>query len=232
MGGKLVLNFSQHFDHNIWKIHAFPESPYLILEIRDQEKLQVSFTVMDLKSSALITQGLTLKESWWVSVAHANEDQVVFYTFDADDNPKPKSYFLMEVEKPQEVVKQEDFDLSLFINQATEQNIDIQNPFHYPEGSKYFQTVAQFIGHHFSHEIKRGVDYFEKGDQIFISYFVNQENTLANFLLVMNKDKQVLLNEKLGEYNQGFADNTFFIIDNKLIFVKGVSDFFIYDLSL
>jgi len=232
MGGKPQLNFSQHFDHNIWKIHAFAETPYLILEIRDQEKLQVSFTVVDLFNNQLVAEGITLDESWWVSVAHAIENQVIFYTFDADENPKPKSFFLMKVGNPHEIVEQKEFDLPKFINQSTTQNIDIQIPFHYSEGTEYFQTVAEFIDEHFLLEIKRGVDYFEKGDRIFISYFVNQENTMANFLLVIDKDKQVLLNEKLGEYNQGFADNTFFIIDNKLIFVKGVFDFFIYDLSL
>lgn len=230
MAAALDLIFSYQFKHNIWKIHAFEESPLLVLEIRDQDEMQVYFYVLD-DSGKIITKNITLEESWWVSVAQIIDREVIFYTFDADNNPEIKEFIIYDLNNGQVNTRDKNFILSDYLKSSGKsQNNYVDIPFHYPGGSDYFNTVSTFIKDKFNDISVRGIDYSEKGDLIFISYFKESGSYLLNRLVALDKEQELVLDEKLGEFEKGITDNTFFFFNNKLIFVKGVSEFFIYQL--
>lgn len=226
MARKLDLIFSKRFKYNIWKIHAFKESSLLVLEIRNQEVLQVSFFVIE--ELGRISDEIILDESWWISVAQLVDQKIIFYTFDADNNPEVKGYITYDLRT--EKIAQEDKGFSLQEDLISNQNNTLEIPFHYPAGSDYFNTVSGFIKSKFDDNCVKGVDYFEKEGLIFMSYFKEEGKHLINRLLVINSSQEIMLNEKLGDFDKGITDNTFFLFNNKLIFVKGVSEIFIYQL--
>jgi len=227
MARKPVLNFSHSFSNNIWKIHAFEGVSYLVLEIRNQDGLQVSFAVIDLKESKIFLDNIVLEESWWISVADLTDKQVVFYTFDADKNPEVKEYLGYDINDKEVLWKSKNLPEST----SHDKNNSLEIPFYYQPGTDYFKTVEAFIQGYFKESVVKAVNYLERDNEVLISYFSEAKGKLVNKLLVMDKEGDVLLTENLGVFDNGISDNTFFIINNTLIFVKGVTDFFMYDLN-
>lgn len=230
MAGKPGLNFSHQFSHNIWKIHAHRESSVLLLEIRNQDELKVSFTAIDI-SGKILADNIMFEESWWISVAQIIGRDVIFYTFDADGNPEVKDYIAYDLDKGEISWQKQDFSLANYIKPGEiNENNKINIPFHYPEDTAYFNTVQRFIKFKLNDEARKGADYLEHDDLILLSYFKEVDKSMVNRLIVINKDQKIVMDEKLGEFNKGITDNTFFLFNNKLIFVKGISEFFIYQL--
>ncbi len=230
MARKPPLKFSYETKQNIWKIHAFPESKYLILELRDQETLQVTFDILTLAGEVVVQQ-IRFEEDWWISVEQIINNEAIFYTFDSAGNPEVKSLIAFDISKSKTKWTKEPFDLAAYLNEnGGDKNINVSNPFHYSQGSEYFKTVENFIKQFLNVHITRGVDYMEYKSNVLISYFIESEEKLVNKLLVINENKEVLLHEELGIFDNGISDNNFFIINNTLIFVKAFREFFMYDI--
>ena len=230
MARKPNLKFSFTYNQNIWKIHAFPASAYIVLELRDQEKLKVTFDILTIDGKVLV-KGLSFKEDWWISIAQMIGEEMIFYTFDGEGNPETKALIAYDVKSEQILWEKEPFDLANYVNEKVKLgNISVNNPFHYGQGSDHFSTVEGFLKGFLNVHIVKAVDYLEYHSNILISYFIEGNGKLVNKLLVLNDNKEVLLHENLGVFSNGISDNTFFIIDNTLIFVKGFREFFMYDL--
>jgi hypothetical protein len=74
-----------------------------------------------------------------------------------------------------------------------------------------------------------GIDYLEHDNLIFISCYIQQDG-LANFLIVLSAQGDVLLHEKTGEALKGIGMDTFFVLEGSLIFVKNKRELFRYKL--
>ncbi|MDX1627782.1 MAG: DUF4905 domain-containing protein [Fulvivirga sp.] len=227
MQRRLRSNFSHQFESNIWKIHAFEASNYIIIEIRDQEKLQVEFAVINMEDDVL-EKTIALDEPWWASVDRVAGDMIIFFTFDEEDIAEPRHFLGYSIKDAKPLWERDVIPTAAEISQ---QNNSIVLPFLYHEGSEYFDTVDHFINTYFKRKITRACNYLEWGNHIIISYFYEKEGIISNRLIVTDQEANVLLDENLGDFKEGITDNTFFIFNNKLIFVKGVTDFFIYDLK-
>lgn len=108
----------------------------------------------------------------------------------------------------------------------------LEKPFHYREGNEYFNTVSRFLAANANINIVKGVDYYENDHFMVMSYYyTNKNNNLANDLLVVDHNGEFLMNDQLGNDLKGISDDTFFIYNNKLIFVKGNTDFLVYQLA-
>lgn len=230
MARKPHLKFSYQSKNNIWKIHAFPSSEFLVLELRDQSTLKVTFDVLTLEGK-VHKHDITFDEDWWISVVYMYEKEVIFYTFDGAGNPEVKSLLGYDLNNDSTVWEKEPFDIQKYAEQKdATKNISVINPFHYMQGADHFNTVADFFKDFLNIHIVKAVDYLEHDSNILVSYFIEEHDKLANKLLIINEKKEILLHEKLGNFDNGISDNTFFIIDNTLIFVKGFRDFFMYDI--
>lgn len=112
-----------------------------------------------------------------------------------------------------------------------QQNKLVVKPFHYREGSDYFDTVGNFTRTVAGKEAVRGADYYENDRVMIMSvYFVNQNNKLNNHLFVVDHQGDLLMDTQLQKDSDGISTDTFFIYHNKLIFVAHTRDFFIYQL--
>jgi len=98
-----------------------------------------------------------------------------------------------------------------------------QNPLHYVEGTAAFESVAKFLKLKFKIKIFGACDYLEHQGGIVISYFQNDDNDKINRLIVLDKNLEMLDSLVLDPTHKGLASDTFFIVDEALIFVKNRS---------
>jgi len=93
-------------------------------------------------------------------------------------------------------------------------------PFHYTEESPYFQTVKQFLAEYANLHLVGACDYLEYNGLILISAHKKLEQNLSNTLCVFDDQGHMLLKEELAEQSKGLASDTFYIVNEQLIFVK------------
>ncbi|UII32636.1 DUF4905 domain-containing protein [Fulvivirga ulvae] len=266
--GKLNLNFSYSFNGKIWNIISHQEKELLLLEVREDDKFQVHYNLLDADSGQFIAERLTFEESWWIGASSLLSDVILFYTFPDQENPDVKNVFaydfnhkkilwkkeqqniieavgdcvwLMDTGNDKiscfnirtgEVLKNSNSNDVLNNDPGRTENKMLEKPFNYREGSEYFNTVSQFLTAGANLHIVRSVDYYEDDQMIVMSYYYpNKNNKLANDLLVVDHEGDHLLQVRLGDDLDGISDDTFFIYNNKLIFVKDNVDFLIYQLN-
>jgi hypothetical protein len=92
-------------------------------------------------------------------------------------------------------------------------------PVQYLEGTEYFNTVKNFLQQRLNLLPVISLEYLEYESLIFISYYQG-EIDLANYLLVLSGEGDVLLKEKIDEQRKGIGLDTFFILAGCVFFVK------------
>ena len=93
-------------------------------------------------------------------------------------------------------------------------------PFHYTEENPYFQTVKQFLAEFADLKLVGACDYLEYNGLILISAHEKLEQNLSNTLYVFDETGNLVLKETLAEQSKGLASDTFYIVNEQLIFVK------------
>ena len=92
---QLKLHFSKSFEADVWDQNL--SSGRLLLSLRDTERMEASFSLLDLKTGTFEFEGLTFEENWWVSVYHFFEETVVFQVFEDTQDIESKSYFALDL---------------------------------------------------------------------------------------------------------------------------------------
>lgn len=95
MPGKLRLHFSKAFNGDVWEQSLWEN--FLLVTERDQEGMQVSFSLIDLKTGGAVFEGLSFEESWWIGAYHFFAEVVVFQVFEDSQNIEARSYFAFDV---------------------------------------------------------------------------------------------------------------------------------------
>ncbi|MTI39361.1 DUF4905 domain-containing protein, partial [Fulvivirga lutimaris] len=92
----LTLNFSHTFNGKIWNVLANEGGSKMVLEIRNDEKMTLSFFIYDFIQNKVQGQ-IALEEKWWASIACISNEVVVFKNYDNDANAKVLSYEAYEL---------------------------------------------------------------------------------------------------------------------------------------
>ncbi|MBL3656213.1 DUF4905 domain-containing protein [Fulvivirga sediminis] len=247
------------FKGKVWNIISSSEQS-LLIEVRYPDQFLVEYSLLDINRGDFIFEGLSFEENWWISAAHIYNDNALFYTYGGKDNPDYKDFFSYSVSAEKviwtkedvrllkavdEVLlfemkgKEEQLALSLVsgneVSQIVEdeyRNKSIIQPFYYQQNSEHFETVHKFIRKKWQIEAEKGVHYFENENFVIISYYYAENKGLTNNLVVMDRRGNPLMQEVIGKDLPGIADDTFFIHDDNLIFVKESSELFIYQLLM
>ncbi|UII27275.1 DUF4905 domain-containing protein [Fulvivirga maritima] len=256
---KLNLNFSYLFEGKVWNIISSSDQS-LLIEVRHPDQFVVEYSLLDLNKEAFVFEGLRFEENWWISAAHIHNDNALFYTYGGKDNPDYKDFFSYSISAEKVIWTQEDVRLLKAVNdrllfeikgkeeQLTlglvsgnevgsivddeHRNKSIVQPFYYQQNTKHFETVHKFIQKKWQIESEKGVHYFENETFVIISYYYAENKGLTNNLVVMDRQGNLLLQEVIGKDLPGIADDTFFIYDDQLIFVKENSELFVYQLLM
>lgn len=104
------------------------------------------------------------------------------------------------------------------------------HPVHYTQENKYFSSIVSFIKQKLGVAPQKAVDYAEFQHLIIISYYIYDHKNLSNYLLVVNKEGELLLHEMLAAQLPGIGLDTFFIIHQYLIVVKDKKELLAYEL--
>lgn len=203
------------FEGIIWQMLTNPAADLLIVELRDEAKHQVSFAAIDLRSDKILWKDVTFAERWWIAAAATDGNMLVLQTYLDHENPQHKSYFAIDVHTLKVVWESDTFQVL-----KDEKNKNLHHPFHYPETNTYFDTVKQFMLQYTNTEPIQGCEYLEYKNLIFIAYYLREGGALANYLLVVDTEGQLHLQERLDQNLQQIGLGTFFIAKDKLILIK------------
>lgn len=99
MSTNLSANFSFCFDGKIWNMLLDSQSGTLILEIREEDKHQVSFTAIDLNSGEVLWDGLQFEDNWWVGMTLLTQGILILRTFADNADPEPKGLIAFDILK-------------------------------------------------------------------------------------------------------------------------------------
>jgi hypothetical protein len=223
----------------------------LFLEIRKEEPRLVTFSALDLADERLLWHDISFDEKWWVTLSDVAENILLFTVFTDTNNPDRKSVLAYDYERSTIQWWRNNFSLSavtantvtgtdtlvsrvvtidLLSGQDVKEqpvlpmvrNFSVLKPLHYYQDAPHFETVQSFLRSKCGISAVSLIEYLEYGSRIVMSFYV-EEPDLANFLIVLNDDGEILFKEKIGEHLQGLGVDTFFIFSGYLIFVKNKS---------
>jgi len=103
-------------------------------------------------------------------------------------------------------------------------------PQFYSPDHAYFDMVRTFCKQKLNIEIVQGCDYLEFKEGLIISYYCKSEQFLKNELVIINSGFEIVFREELGDQLDGISEDTFFILYNKLFFIKERKQLFSYEL--
>jgi Domain of unknown function (DUF4905) len=249
---------TQKFEHQlsgkIWNT-AFGEN-IAVLEIRDENTRQVSFTAIDLVNGQILWKNLRPEVSWWLALVGVFGEYLVLHKYSSQQKPEPLGLLVLNLRNGETVQKIDKWiffscvENILTVYQLDENNMpgyqeimleklseDLfktklsQNPSptHYPEDSPYFSTIFNFLYRLLNIEAQKGVDYFEIGNKIIISYYIYRDKLFQNYLLVITHDRQILLNDLIAT-TEGIGIDTFTLQSDTLLYVKNENYFIGYEL--
>jgi hypothetical protein len=93
-------------------------------------------------------------------------------------------------------------------------------PFHYSEENPHFQKVKYFLKSFADVEIVGACNYLEHNEFILISAHQKMEQNLKSTLWLFDSSGELIFEEMLSLSCKGLASDTFYIVNDRLIFVK------------
>lgn len=250
----MLKKFEHKFEGKIWNT-AFGENR-AVLEIRDENTRQVSFSALDLQSGEILWQDLRPEKSWWLALVGVFGDYLMLHKYSSQQKPEPKGLLILNVQTSEIIQKIDDWiffncqSTILTVYQLDENNLPVyqeiileklsknsfkaklpQNlsPTHYPEDSPHFPAIFNFLYRLIGIEAQKGIDYLEIDNKIVISYYIYSNKLFQNYLLVITHDRQILLNDLIAT-TEGIGIDTFTLQSDTLLYVKNENYFVGYEL--
>lgn len=113
---------------------------------------------------------------------------------------------------------------------ANERNKITLLPLHYHAKHAYFDIISAFIKQKTGNTAIEAADYLEFKDLVILSYYIYGENKLENRILVCNTEGVTLLDDSLALNLSGIGLDTFFLLENQLIFIKNKNELCSYEI--
>lgn len=84
------------FPNPVWKMLFQTDGSALSLEIRNQETLEATFSILDPVRKKLLLTDLAFEDSWWTNIFSFIGEYLVFYTYSDTQNPEEKNFFVVK----------------------------------------------------------------------------------------------------------------------------------------
>jgi hypothetical protein len=255
-----VTIFSHSFPGIVWNTLAVEAENLLFIEVRDDVNFTVRFSVLDYAQPAFRWKDISLPENWWLSMTAASSEVLLLTRYLNKGNPDRKSLIAVDVTTHTIRWEVEDFSFFNLCtthvvgyntkDEFVEATIDLatgkltnqprqaverqsagerERPVFYAEGTPHFETIKKFVAATDFYIIK-GVEYLELANWIVMSIYIDEADSLANYLLVFNRTGELVLKVKLGEKLVGLGADTFFILSGCLFLVKNKTELVAYRL--
>jgi hypothetical protein len=113
---------------------------------------------------------------------------------------------------------------------ANERNKIPRFPLHYPAKHAYFDIISDFVKQKTGLHAIEAADYLEYKDLVILSYYIYGDNKLENRLLISDTNSTIIFEDILALSLNGIGLDTFFVLENQLIFIKNKNELFSYEL--
>ncbi len=227
----LKENLSFETNSPIWGIKY--NSPYLALEVRNQEEETVEYVILN--ESLEIINSIIPQEDWLINIEALTNNELLLTTFEEGESPLKKDILFYNIETGNEeliqnssLVEVNTNELSILDHKTQEvsqwvisnkQDKDVTYPAHYPQESEHLQTVASFLKNVASKDHVVSTDYLETKNNIIISYFCLENEILNSYLLITDLEGAPIHQFTTGEKLNGIAFDTFFLVENRLYYI-------------
>jgi len=218
------LNFiSENFTGKIWNIELSSMGELLALEIRDEKAKKVSFSIFHFQSKKWLWHNVEFEETWWLNLQAIDEENIYLNYFSNEKNPEGKKIVVVDIKGKQVINELEKHEL-------VKDKSSLMLPYHYQKGSDNFMDVAQFLAQQYSLDIVKSLDYLQTTSVIVISYYLYIEDSLANFLLILDENGREIEHIQLGSDLEKVGMHTFFVTNHFLVTIKDKTELKIYTL--
>jgi hypothetical protein len=254
----MELNFAQAFDGTIWKTVVDVVQQTLFVEVRNTTSKSVAFACVDLAEGKWRWKDLKMDEPWWVTLAAASKNVLLFTTYNDVNNPDKKSLVAFDVIHQKILWWRNDFAMSTvageivtgvdtkFVSHEIALNIldgkEIARDAVVFGAEQNFSVIRPFQYHEGSGHFETVRSFLQSKVNILPVVTVEymefrsliaisafvRQEDLANYLFVFNSEGKLLLKETLGEHLKGIALDTFFVLPGFLIFVKNKRELICY----
>ena len=75
----------------------YQQGGFLLISTRNDEKLEVAYSLLDLNTTTFLWSDIVFEESWWIGVTHFYKEMIVFHTFEDSQNFQKKSIFGFDI---------------------------------------------------------------------------------------------------------------------------------------
>ncbi|MCE7039807.1 DUF4905 domain-containing protein [Dyadobacter sp. CY312] len=111
------------------------------------------------------------------------------------------------------------------IGEPQAEEIILREPIRYKEGNKYFEQLASFITDVTGGKQPMAIDYLEKRPYMMFSYYIYEQEKIAEYLLIITDKKEFILHEKLSEGRDGTGQSTMLLRGDNLVFLRNNNEF-------
>jgi hypothetical protein len=256
VAGKIEELFSFDFEDLIWETSLDKDTGLLLIQTRSEEKHETQFSVVNLSTGDWMIRNRRFDESWWIGISTLVGERALLHVYDDDQNPEQKSLLLWDIKRDEILAFYHNASLSkrllggfLMSQEEVQYEVDwegkttsrlpeikshhqdntmLHYPFQYHPEEEEFDTIKTFITQNINVSPEAGVEYMETDHNVIISYYIREDKMLSNFLLIIDLDGRILLNQKINTSASGIGRDTFFIFERKLVFITNNSSLYVY----
>lgn len=205
---------SLNLEGTIWTMMPVPDRSLLVIELRNEIQRRVTFLAYDYEANQVIWHQQTLPEPWWINLSWVSNGQAFLKVFEDTNNPDRTHLLALNLESGEPEAAAE----------AGAHTNPARLPFHYGEGEPDFGTVKNFIVQQVGIIPFGGLEYLEYGTTVLISFYHGQPGQYINTLAGFSTTGKLLWKQEIGMNLKGIGVNTFFMVGDRLFFVKNKSE--------
>lgn len=192
-----------------------PGRSWVVMELRNEARRKVVVVMYNYDTHKVVWVAPNLPEAWWINLTDVSVDYVCLTQFESTDNPDRTGVIYLTT-KDGSIVPPPEIELVNHTNQS-------QFPFQYVMGEPEFETVKKFLSG-FATNISMGVEYLELTNHVLISYYEGVPGSYTNSLACFSRQGKLLWQEQIGMNLKGIGINTFFMVAERIFFVKNRSE--------
>lgn len=172
------------------------------------------FHLLNTDTNTIVFQNKTFPNSWWSEIAGIENDTIILKEFVSDQSaPQIKKYLLLQLSDFSLIAEKPDFYLP-------ESSFSIIFPMVFDNENPHSATITEFLnGINITGSLPF-YEYHEDNNLIIISYYLSKNTSMDNFLLILNRDGEVLFNEAIQTGAIGMGVDTYFLYNNNVYFIQ------------
>jgi len=151
----------------------------------------------------------------------------------------PESEQIIIAQKQGETVQYRlcDSSLGLLKNPVEEKNRQpvaapkYGTPVRYHPQDTYFDRISSFVDKMVGVKDSIAIDYLESDPYLVISYYLYESEKTAQYLLVVNREKEIIYHNQLSDNRPGMSLDTILINNNRLVFLRNTHELISLTLS-